>query len=282
MEELVKYTNDFLIQENKVPDLSWVNVAIAASFLIVNGIISKGLGLKLERSLLTSSIRCIVQLTIMGQVLGSVFKAKNPVLVMLMTFTLIFLSSCETVYNKSEWSLGGMFPSVFLSTAFSTLLIGVLGTRFAMNEHHFWRPELFIPTVGLLLGITAGGMAVGISSCLTKVGEQSDQIETYLSFGASRWEAGKAVAIEAIRVAMLPTINQMSVIGLITIPGAMSGQILGGGSIMTAVRYQQIITFMVSATTSLGVLSVVYVSTNIFILVRHNMLMDLYSIVFII
>lgn len=37
MEELVKYTNDFLIQENKVPDLSWVNVAIAASFLIVNG-----------------------------------------------------------------------------------------------------------------------------------------------------------------------------------------------------------------------------------------------------
>lgn len=128
-----------------------------------------------------------------------------------------------------------------------------------MNEHHFWKPELFIPTIGLLLGITAGGMAVAIRTCLSKVGEQSEQIETYLSFGASRWEAGRTVAIEAIRVAMLPTINQMSVIGLITIPGAMSGQILGGGSIMNAVRYQQIITFMVSATTSLGVLSVVYV-----------------------
>lgn len=148
---------------------------------------------------------------------------------------------------------------MFISTAFSTLFIGVLGTRYAMNESNFLLPELFIPTIGLLLGITAGGMAVAISTCLSKVGEQSDQIETYLSFGASRWEAGKSVAIEAIRIAMLPTINQMSVIGMITIPGAMSGQILGGGSILNAVRYQQIVTFMVSATTSLGVLSVVYV-----------------------
>jgi uncharacterized protein (TIGR00245 family) len=129
-----------------------------------------------------------------------------------------------------------------------------------MNEHEYWRPELFIPTMGLLLGITAGAMAVGLSSILTKVGQQSEQIETYLSFGASRWEAGRTVAVEAIRLALLPTINQMSVIGLITIPGAMAGQVLGGAPIMNAVRYQQIVTFMVSATTSLGVFSVVYVS----------------------
>ncbi|KAG2212352.1 hypothetical protein INT47_001713, partial [Mucor saturninus] len=231
--ELLNTTQQFLIQENKVPDLSWKNVAIAAGFLVVNGIISMGLGLKLEKSLLTSSIRCIVQLTIMGQILDSVFRAKNPILVMLMT--------C------------------------------ILGTRFAMNESNFLLPELFIPTIGLLLGITAGGMAVAISTCLTKVGEQSDQIETYLSFGASRWEAGKAIAIEAIRIAMLPTINQMSVIGMITIPGAMSGQILGGGSILNAVRYQQIVTFMVSATTSLGVLSVVYYCVHHLIDGKHRL-----------
>lgn len=131
-----------------------------------------------------------------------------------------------------------------------------------MNESHFWLPELFIPTVGLLLGITSGAMTVGLSTCLTKIGSQKEQIETYLSFGANRWEAGRTVAIEAIRLAMLPSINQMSVIGLITIPGAMTGQILGGAPIMNAVRYQQIVTFMVSATTSLGVLSVVFVSRS--------------------
>ncbi|KAI7904732.1 UPF0014 family [Cokeromyces recurvatus] len=251
--------------ENNVPNLSWWNVAIASLFLFVNGFISFFLGLKLEKSLLTSSIRCIIQLTIMGQILERIFNAKNPIWVAVMTFALIFLSSCETVYNKSDWSYSGMFPSVLLSTLFSTIFIGILGTRFAMNQgKDFWLPELFIPTVGLLLGITSGAMAVGLTTCLTKMGQQSNQIETYLSCGASRWEAGRTVAIEAIRLAMLPSINQMSVIGLITIPGAMTGQILGGAPIMNAVRYQQIITFMISATTGLCVLSVVYVKFTLY------------------
>ncbi|KAK4519794.1 uncharacterized protein ATC70_010036 [Mucor velutinosus] len=269
---LINLTLTILQQgENDVPNLSWYNVAVASSFILVNGLISMSLGLKLEKSLLTSSIRCIVQLTIMGKILESVFNAKNPILVMLMTFTLIFLSSCETVYNKSDWSFSRMFPSVLLSTAFSTIFIGILGTRYAMNQQQFWLPELFIPTIGLLLGITAGAMAVGLSTCLTKVGQQAEQIETYLSFGASRWEAGRAVAIEAIRLAMLPSINSMSVIGLITIPGAMTGQILGGAPIMNAVRYQQIVTFMVSATTSLGVLSVVFFCIHHMIDTKHRL-----------
>ncbi|KAI8877929.1 UPF0014-domain-containing protein [Backusella circina FSU 941] len=254
-----------------VPELSWYNVAIASLFIFINMFISRILGLKLEKSLLTSSLRCVIQLTIMGKVLQDVFKAKNPLIVMLMTFVLIFLSSFETVYNKSRWSFNGMFPTVLVTTFFVTLFIGIIGTRYAINDSPFWLPELFIPTIGLLLGITAGGMAVGLSTCLTKVGEQSEQIETYLSFGATRWEAGRIVAKEAIRLALLPTINQMSVIGLITIPGAMTGQILGGAPIMNAVRYQQIITFMVSATTSLGVVFVVFSCVNHLIDSKHRL-----------
>ncbi|KAI9277649.1 UPF0014 family [Sporodiniella umbellata] len=249
-----------LSESEKLPDLTWYNVGIASLFILVNGLISFCLGLKLEKSLLTSSIRCVVQLTIMGSILDSVFRAKNPVLVMLMTFVLVFLSSCETVYNKSDWSFYGMFPSVLLSTLFTTLFIGIIGTRYAINEKQFWSPELFIPTIGLLLGIMSGAMAVGLSTCLKAAGEESEQIEMYLSFGATRKEAGRNMAKEAIRVALLPTINRMSVAGLITIPGAMTGQILGGAPIMSAVMYQQIITFMISASSSLSVLAAVYVS----------------------
>ncbi|CEI88245.1 hypothetical protein RMCBS344292_02639 [Rhizopus microsporus] len=206
-----------------------------------------------------------------GNILENVFKAQHPVLAMLMTFVLVFLSSIETVYNKSEWSFNGMFPSVFLSTAFSTLFIGIVGTRYAMNERQFWLPELFIPTIGLLLGITTGAIAVGISSCLKKAGEESGQIETYLSYGASREEAGRSIAKESIRLALLPTINRMSVIGLITIPGAMTGQILGGAPIMKAVMYQQIITFMISATSSLSVLGSVYYCLHCLIDKKHRL-----------
>lgn len=144
-----------------------------------------------------------------------------------------------------------------MSTACSTLLIGIIGTKWAMDETPFWAPQTFIPTIGMLLGNLLSGMAVALSSCLGSVSSNKEQMETYLAFGASRWEAGQSIAVEAIRLAMLPTINQMSVIGLISIPGMMSGSILGGAPIMNAVRYQQIIMFMISAATAMGVLGAV-------------------------
>lgn len=126
-----------------------------------------------------------------------------------------------------------------------------------MEQSPFWVPQTFIPTMGMLLGNLLSGMAVALSSCLSSVSSNKEQIETYLAFGASRWEAGQSIAMEAVRLAMLPTINQMSVIGLISIPGMLSGQVLSGAPVMNAVRYQQIIMFMISASTALGVLGAV-------------------------
>lgn len=163
-----------------------------------------------------------------------------------------------------------------LSTGFSTLLIGIVGSRYAMEQNPFWIPETFIPTMGMLLGNMMSGMAVGLSSCLSSVSTRKEHIETYLAFGASRWEAGQSIAVEAVRLAMLPTINQMSVIGLISIPGMMTGQILGGAPVMNAVRYQQIIMFLISASTALGVLSAVVVSQ---IPETPNMVIDPFSVV---
>ncbi|KAI8993240.1 UPF0014 family [Pilobolus umbonatus] len=245
-----------------IPNLTWLNVGLASLFILINAGISLYLKLKLEKALLISSVRCIVQLTIMGKILNDVFEANNVYLVMLMTFTLIFLSSCETVYNKSEWSFNGMFPSVLITTAFTTMLIGIIGSRYAMNEKTFWAPDLFIPTMGLILGVTAGGVAVSLSICLDKIKEDQKVIETYLSYGASKWEACRMIAKESIKLALLPNINRMSIVGLITIPGAMTGQILSGAPIMNAVYYQQIITFMISAAETLCVVIVTYVSST--------------------
>lgn len=108
---------------------------------------------------------------------------------------------------------------MLVSSGISTLLVGVIGARYAMAQDPFWTPEIFIPTMGMLLGNSMSGMAVGLSTCLSSVGTHKEHIETYLAFGASRWEAGQSIAIEAVRLSMLPTINQMSVIGLIAIPG---------------------------------------------------------------
>jgi ABC-type iron transport system FetAB permease component len=68
--------------------------------------------------------------------------------------------------------------------------------------------------------------------------DNRDKVETYLAMGASRFEACKPIACEALKLALLPTVNQMSIIGLISIPGMMTGAIVGGKSVEQAARLQ--------------------------------------------
>jgi len=88
-----------------------------------------------------------------------------------------------------------------------------------MNADPFWEPARFIPTFGMLLGNMMASVALAVNYCLDMIALHKDQIELRLSFGATWWEASRPVAVEALRLAMLPTLNAMSVMGLITIPG---------------------------------------------------------------
>ncbi|KAI8075310.1 hypothetical protein BC940DRAFT_287986 [Gongronella butleri] len=239
------------------PHLSWYNVSIAALFLLINAAISIRLRLKLEKQLVIAALRCLVQLTIMGLLLRDIFETRRFYYVMGLTVLMLFLSACETVYSKASWRYTGYFSTAFLSTVCSTLLVGVLGCQYAVQQRPFWYPEYFIPTIGLLLGFTSGACAVAVDYILYRFRMHMDLVETYLAMGATRWEAVHRMAKDAIRLSLLPTINQMSITGLITLPGTMAGQIMLGVSIQHTILYQQIITFMISASTCFGVVSVV-------------------------
>jgi ABC-type iron transport system FetAB permease component len=71
----------------------------------------------------------------------------------------------------------------------------------------------------MILGNAISAIGVGINTISREFAENKDKVETYLAMGASRSEAVKPVAVEALKLALLPTVNQMSVIGLISIPG---------------------------------------------------------------
>jgi uncharacterized protein (TIGR00245 family) len=129
-----------------------------------------------------------------------------------------------------------------------------------MESSPFYSAKHFIPTVGMLLGNAMTGVALGVDSCLTQLHNNKDRIEAFLAYGATRWETARPIAIEGVRLAMLPTLNGMSVMGLIAIPGMMTGQILAGEAPMNAVRYQQIIMFLISAATALATVISVLVS----------------------
>lgn len=90
----------------------------------------------------------------------------------------------------------------------------------------------------MLLGNVTNGVSLGLLNLMQSMTTQTRQVEAMLSLGATRWEATKTYVHQAIITAMTPTLNQMAIVGIVSIPGMMTGQILGGQSPLHAARYQ--------------------------------------------
>ncbi|KAG5644179.1 hypothetical protein DXG03_009020 [Asterophora parasitica] len=235
--------------------LGWTNVGLGFAFILFDVVLSSSFGLGIERSLFTAAVRCVVQLSVVGVLLQQVFETKDPWAVGGIALLLNLLGTFEItglVANKSKRRYDYMLPSVLIGLLGSTIPISIIGTKVAMSIEPFWEPVQYIPIVGMLCGNTISGILVCVSFVLRELQENRDKIEIYLAFGATRMEACKSIAREALRLALTPLINQMSVIGIIAIPGMMTGAILGGASVQQAARLQMIIMFMIAASTALA------------------------------
>ncbi|TFY50903.1 hypothetical protein EVG20_g11266, partial [Dentipellis fragilis] len=249
--------------------LQWTNVGLGLSFVLFDAALSRVLGLGVGGSLLTAAIRCVVQLAVVATILQRVFATDSMLAVAGIALLLNFMGTFETVANKCTRRYRHMFFAVLGAMLLSTIPVSILGIRFAMNIQPFWKPEQYstlpsilvlsqlltsapVPIVGMLCGSTISNIAVSVNYFLKELDENRDKTETYLAFGASRIEACMPVAKEALRLALTPTINQMSVLGIIAIPGMMTGAILGGSSVQQAARLQMVIMFMISSASTLS------------------------------
>ncbi|KIY69800.1 UPF0014-domain-containing protein [Cylindrobasidium torrendii FP15055 ss-10] len=232
--------------------LTWWNVALAFCFIALNAGISKVHSLGIGAALITAAVRCVVQLALVGLLLQSVFESNSPWAVAGIVLLLNLLGAFETIVNKAKRRHEQMFQSVICGLLCSTIPTSIIGVRFAMAIEPFWTPSQYIPIVGMLCGSTISGIVVGVTYVLKELHENRDKVEVYLAFGATRMEACKPIAIDALVLALTPVINQMSVLGIIAIPGMMTGAILGGTSVQQAAKLQMIIMFMISSSTTLA------------------------------
>ncbi|KAJ3516572.1 hypothetical protein NLJ89_g1038 [Agrocybe chaxingu] len=252
------------------PQLTWVNVGIGLAFILFDVGVSTVFRLGIGLSLLIAAFRCIGQLAVVATLLQQVFENKNPWLVILTSFILNLLGTIETVINKSPRRFRYMFPAVLVAMLGSTIPISVLGAKYAMSVEPFWTPIQYIPIVGMLCGATISGIVVAVSYILKELQENRDKVEIYLAFGASRIEACRPLAIQALRLALTPPINNMSVLGIIAIPGMMTGAILGGSSVEQAARLQMIIMFMITASTTLASVFTTFAAISVTIDDEHR------------
>lgn len=253
--------------------ISYGQLALSALLIVVNLALSVALRLGLAQSLLIASLRMVVQLLLIGFVLEWLFTQDNALVVVAIALVMTAIAGVSAV-NRTQRRFAGIYWQSLLSVLTASALV----TGFAMvgiiRVQPWYDPQYLIPLLGMVLGNTLNGISLGLDRFLEGLVTQRDQVETLLALGATRWEAAHQTVREAIRVGMIPTINSMMVMGLVSLPGMMTGQILAGANPIDAVRYQIVIVFMIAAGAALGIFGVVLLAYRRLLSPDHQLRLD--------
>jgi putative ABC transport system permease protein len=233
--------------------LSPFDLAIAATLVLALAALSLRLQLGVERQLLFSAARSTLQLLLIGVVLKVLFENAQLLWVALMAGVMIMLAGREVMVRQKRRLVGGWgFGVGTLSIFVSSFAITVLALLVVIGSNPWYAPQYAIPLLGMILGNTMNGIALGLDRLTQDAAQKRQIIETRLALGQNWKQAISDCRREAIRVGMIPIINAMSAAGVISLPGMMTGQILAGTPPVEAVKYQILVMFLIAGGTGFG------------------------------
>lgn len=242
-------------------EITWLELALCSTLLLANGAVSMWLGLGLGRKLLLAGTRTVIQLGLLGLVLVHVFEARNAWLVAVIATLMIVLAALEAV-RRAGRTYPGVRRDVFFSLFASAAATMLFATLFVLHTDPWWAPRYLIPLLGMVLGNGLTGISLGLERCLTAFDEERASVELWIAAGARPWEAARPTAARSLRAGLIPILNAMSVAGMVTIPGMMTGQILGGTEPGMAARYQILVMFLIAGATAAGTTGVVLLAVR--------------------
>ena len=251
-------------------ELDWWQLAIAATLILISAGVSLALKLKMEKRLALASLRTIVQLGLVGYVLKWVFEL-DSLLALAPLFFLMIATATNAAIRRPERRYRGSAPRAFVSLTLTGLVITVTATRLIIGVQPWYAPSYFIPLLGMVLGNAMNGISLCLDHLLESFALRRSQVEMELSLGATAWESARGPVSSAVKRGMIPIINSMMVVGIVSLPGMMTGQILAGADPIRAVKYQIVIMCMIAAGTALGSMLIALLSYRALYNQRHQL-----------
>ena len=243
---------------NAIP-LDAVDLAIAATLVVLNGALSIMLRLELAFDLAIATIRMIVQLLLVGLVLTWLFDVVSPMWTGISALVMIGFAGYEIVARQERRLAGGWAYGLGTATMlFAATLVTVFALTTQIRPDPWFDPRYGIPLLGMVLGNTMTGISLGLHTLTSGLVRDRAAVEAQLALGATRWLAMHSAIRSALRSAFMPIINSMAATGLVALPGMMTGQILAGANPMAAVKYQILVMFLIAGGTCLGSVVAVY------------------------
>ncbi|MBN1542882.1 iron export ABC transporter permease subunit FetB [candidate division KSB1 bacterium] len=246
-----------------VVSLSIFDLFVAAFFVFVVAGLTLSLHLNLGRQILVAAMRTTVQLLSVGFLLKILFEHVHPLWLLLMALVML-LAAAREVMQRQQRRFRGVwgFSAGALSMLVSSFSLTLIALVVIIRNDPWYRPQYAIPLLGMMLGNTMNGIALGLDRLTSGAWQQRSIIENRLMLGQPWNEAIADIRRESMRNGMIPIINAMAIAGLVSLPGMMTGQILAGSPPLEAVKYQILIMFLISSGTGLGVMTAVSVGAR--------------------
>ena len=235
---------------NSVIPLSFTDLSLAATLVILLAVLTWYLHLGMGRRLLVAGMRTVVQLLLLGLVLKYLFESEHPILIGLIAMVMLAVAGYEVMSRQQRafsglWGYGLGTLSMFVSSF--TITLFVLNAIVAPQP--WYLPQYAIPLLGMMLGNTMTGVALTLDNLTTSAWQQRAVIEQRLMLGQDWHTAIRDISRQSLRTGLTPIVNAMGAAGIISIPGMMTGQVLAGSSPFDAAKYQILVMFVITAGT---------------------------------
>ncbi len=236
-----------------------LDILSAASLLLLITSVSLFLRLGLGKPLLISAFRMVVQLFLLAYILGWLFKADNLAVTLTAMIAMAGFAGAEVV-ARQEQPPGRLWTGLVGVTAMLSagLVVTLPALVLLSGESNLWSPRVALPVFGMVEGASIRGVALALDTFAQGVLQDARAIEAQLALGAARMAALRPIIRQAVARGMMPTINAMAAIGVVTIPGMMTGQLLAGAEVFAAAKLQMLLMFLIAGATGLGTLGATY------------------------
>ncbi|QGT98691.1 putative iron export permease protein FetB [Candidatus Syntrophocurvum alkaliphilum] len=232
---------------------------LSVSLVFITGLISALLRLGLLKSLLWASFRAFLQLSLIGYVLTYIFDINKLAIIVPIIILMCYIASNESVRRIDKAPHNPKWLA-FTSLTASTFIVGIIVVTIIIQPSPWYSAQVAIPIFGMILGNSMNAIALSLDRMYSEVYSSADEVETMLAMGATPWESVNSYMRNAVRAGMTPTINALMVVGLVSLPGMMTGQILAGMDPQVAVRYQFVVMIMIAAAVAIGCLIIIGLS----------------------
>ena len=243
------------------------SLLIASSLVCVSLLFSYFQKLKLEKETIISVIRAVVQLVAVGYVLEYLFGLNNPIFTTLILLFMTF-NAAYNAAKRGKGIRGGLWISFVSIAVGAGATLGILVLSGAIQ----FKPNQVVPVGGMIISNAMVALGLCYRQLTADFKIRRDEVEARLALGADLLPSSIEIVRDSIRTGMLPTIDSAKTLGIVSLPGMMTGLILAGTSPVSAIRYQIMVTFMLLSTTAISSFLACYLSYRGFFNSRKQLL----------